>query len=290
MRAPMGKFNSTTLRSEENRKMVAAEPIDGPLVEFLHLVPNQRPARRADRAVGGVIPARALRYCEAITSASAFGWYLFLPIDFKVVWDGYDMLWTYDGVDEWLPLTREAVQYPQFSERFDQIAPASVRGFSPPFLTPSIQPGGLQIWTGCIAKTAPGWSLLVRGVANLSKSASYEMLEGIIETDSWFGPLFDNVRIVKTDTPIEFRSDVPFLQVQPIRKEVYADKFLQNFIVKDLDQMSPENWEAFHRTVVAPNVNPERKPGQYAVSVRKRAHHSRLLGPQWNNGSRQVGG
>ena len=98
--------------------MVAAEPIDGPLVEFLHLVPNQRPARRADRAVGGVIPARALRYCEAITSASAFGWYVFLPIDFKVVWDGHDMLWTYDGVDEWLPLTRKAVQYPQFSERF----------------------------------------------------------------------------------------------------------------------------------------------------------------------------
>jgi hypothetical protein len=270
----MGEFNSTPLRARGESDMVAAEPIDGPLVEFFHLVPNQRPVRRADRAVGGVIPARALRYCEAITSASAFGWYVFLPISFKVVWDGHDMLWTYDGVDEWLPLTRDAVQYPKFSEQFDRIAPASVRRFSPPFLTPSIQPGGLQVWTGCIAKTAPGWSLLVRGVANLSKSASYEMFEGIIETDTWFGPLFDNVRLVKTDTPIEFRSDIPFLQVQPVRKEVYADKFLQNFMVKDLEQMSPENWEAFHRTVVAPNVDPERKRGQYAVSVRKRAHHS----------------
>ena len=127
--------------------MIAA-PIDGPLVEFFQMVPNPRPPARADRAVGGVIPARALRYCEAITSASAFGWYVFLPISFKVVWDGHDMLWTYDGVQEWLPLTRDAVQYPHFSEQFNEIAPPSVRGFSPPFLTSSIPAGGLQVWTG----------------------------------------------------------------------------------------------------------------------------------------------
>src|SRR5712691_7726056 len=163
---------------------------------------------------------------------------------------------------------------PRRGEIFDQAAPPGVRGFAPPFLAPSIQPGGLQVWTGCIAKTAPGWSLLVRGVANLSQSLSYHMLEGIIETDNWFGPLFDNVRILKTDIPVEFRSDVPFLQVQPVRKDFYADKFLQSFAVKELGQLSPDNWEAFHRTVVVPNTSPERKRGQYAASVRKQAAHA----------------
>jgi hypothetical protein len=254
--------------------MVANDTPNVPLVEFFHLVANANPARRADKSVGGVIPARALRYCEAITSASAFGWYVFLPLAFKVVWDGQDMLWTYEGTDEWLPLTRDAVQYPGFRDTFDSAAPPEARGFSPPFLTPSIQPGGLQIWSGCVAKTAPGWSLLVRGVANLSHSLSYQMLEGIIETDHWFGPLFDNIRILKTDVPIEFRTDVPFLQVQPVRKEIYAERFLQNFVVKDLNDLSPENWEAFHRTVVAPNADEERKRGQYAVSVRKQAAHA----------------
>jgi hypothetical protein len=250
----------------------------GPLVEFFQLVANATPPRRADKSVGGVIPARALRYCEAITSASAFGWYIFLPMSFKVVWDGHDMLWTYPGVDEWLPLTRDAVQYPDFSAEFDQHAPEGIRGFAPPFLTPSIQPGQLQVWTGCIAKTAPGWSLLVRGVANLSHSQSYQTLEGIIETDSWFGPLFDNVRLLKTDVPIEFRSDTPFLQVQPVRKDICSDKFLQNFAVKDLGQLSAGDWEAFHRTVVVPNTVEDRKRGQYAVSVRKNAAHA-LAGP-----------
>jgi hypothetical protein len=244
-------------------------PEIAPLIEFFQLVPNERPPRKADRAVGGTIPTRALRYCEALTSASGFGWYVFLPMSFKVMWDGHDMLWTYQGVDEWLPLSR-AVQYPGFRDRFDQHAPADARGFSPTFLAPSIQPGGLQVWTGCIAKTAPGWSLLVRGVANLSKSLAYETLEGIIETDHWFGPLFDNIRILKTDTPIEFRDDIPFLQVQPVRKDVYSEKFLRNFVVKELHELNPENWAQFNRTVVTPNTAPQRKRGQYAVSVRKR--------------------
>jgi hypothetical protein len=252
--------------------MLADCSLDRPVIEFFQIVPGGMPPRRADKSVGGVIPARALRYCEAITSASGFGWYVFLPLSFKVVWDGHDMLWTYPGVDEWLPLTRDAVQYPGFSQAFDQAAPAEVRGFSPTFLAPSIQPGQLQIWTGCIARTAPGWSLLVRGVANLSRSQSYQMLEGIIETDHWFGPLFDNVRILKTDVPIDFSSDVPFLQVQPVRKETYSDKLLQNYAVKDISGLSADDWDSFRRTVVVPNIAPERKPGRYAVAVRKAAH------------------
>jgi hypothetical protein len=240
-----------------------------PLVEFFQLVPNKRPPQKADRSVGGIIPTRAFRYCEAITSASGFGWYVFLPMKFSVMWDGHDMLWTYDGVDEWLPLS-EAVQYPHFGNHFDQHAPAQAQGFSPSFLSRSVQPGGLQVWTGCIAKTAPGWSLLIRGVANLPKSLAFETLEGIVETDNWFGPLFDNVRILKTDTPVEFRNDIPFLQVQPVRKDVYDDKFLRNFTVKEIHEFSAENWEDFHRTVVVPNVAASRKRGAYAVAARKR--------------------
>jgi hypothetical protein len=249
--------------------MTTASSTGAPIVEFFQLVPNSRVPCRADRAVGGLIPARALRYCEALTTASAFGWYVFLPLGFKVVWDGHEMLWNYDGIDEWLPLSRDAVQYPGFRGLFERLAPPELGAYPPPFLSPSMQPGGLQIWTGCIAKTAPGWSLLVRGVANLPISASFQMFEGLIETDTWFGPLFNNVRITKTDFPIEFRTDVPFLQVQPVRKEVYSNRVLQSFAVKNADQLSSENWEAFRRTVVAPNVAPDRRPGQYAVAVRK---------------------
>jgi hypothetical protein len=256
---------------EHGAMNAAPSPNQQPIVEFFQLVPNPHPPRRADRSAGGSIPVRALRYCEAMTTASAFGWYVFIPITFKVVWDGHSILWTYDGINEWLPLTRETAQFPNFKDRFDSFAPPDVQGFAPPFLTASFQPGGLQIWTGCLVRTAPGWSLLVRGAANFPKSLSYQVFEGVIETDQWFGPLFDNIRLLKTDIPVEFRNDIPFLQVQPVRKEVYSDKFLQNYAVKGIDELGASDWEAFGRTVVAPNTNPDRKPGRYAVSVRKGA-------------------
>jgi hypothetical protein len=46
--------------------MTSAHSVGGPLVEFFQMVPNGAAPRRADKSVGGVIPARALRYCEAV--------------------------------------------------------------------------------------------------------------------------------------------------------------------------------------------------------------------------------
>ena len=88
---------------------------------------------------------------------------------------------------------------------------------------------------GCIARSAPGWSLLVRGVANLSSSASYQMFKASSRRMIGSAPYSTTLWIIKTDIPIEFRSDVPFLQVQPVHKDVYAE---------NLDQVSRENWEA----------------------------------------------
>jgi len=61
-------------------------------------------------------------------------------------------------------------------------------------------------WEDLVARTAPGWSLLVRPCPNLPRSQPIELYEGIIETDRWFGPLFTNLRLVKTDVPIPVRN------------------------------------------------------------------------------------
>jgi hypothetical protein len=241
---------------------------DGELiVKFMQLVPGSRSPQRADKTVGGTLSVRALRYCEAITSASSYGWYIFLPIAFKLVWDGHDIFWTCEELDEWLPL--DAAQYPNFCDLFDSIAPPALRGYAPPFLTKTIRDGGIQIWTGCIAETKPGWHLLIRPVANLARSQSFQMFEGIVQTDSWFGPLFNNIRMIKTNTPILFRNDVPFLQVQPVKKEFYGDKFLGGFeVIESLSEVSPDHWKKYYETIVAPRLVSQR-PGNYAVKVRR---------------------
>ena len=71
---------------------------DGPIASFYRLVPECRLPIRADRAAAGTMPTRAFRYCEPMTSASAFGWYVFPPITFSLMWEGgAEIFWTYKG-------------------------------------------------------------------------------------------------------------------------------------------------------------------------------------------------
>lgn len=239
------------------------------LVVFHRLVPNARLPQRADRSAAGSLPTRAFRYCEAATTASAFGYYIFPPIGFAIQWDGHDMMWTYEGAGDWMPLA--AAQFPGFRDQFDAVAPEEIREFSPPFLGSLQEPGLIQLWTGLVARTAPGWSLLIRAPANVPRAGGYEHFEGIIETDRWFGPLIANLRLTKTDVPIHFRPDHPLFQAQPIPRIAYDDATLNNYeLVPELSQFTPEDWDDYYDTVVRPNTQVVRPRGQYAAAARKR--------------------
>lgn len=97
------------------------------------------------------------------------------------------------------------------------------------------------------------------------------MFEGIVETDHWFGPLITNLRLTKTNVPIDFKPDYPLLQVQPIPRHVYQDATLNNYeIVPELGQLTPADWDDYYDTVVRPNSQVVRPRGQYAAAARKR--------------------
>ena len=246
----------------------SAGPAD-PIVTFYRAIPQSFEPMRADRSALGVIPTAAFQYCEALTSASAFGWYVFPPMTFHLQWDGTDVIWSHDDADAWYPLTSE--HFPSFPEHFDRCAPDDIRGYSPPFLTRSFFPGVVQVWSGLFVKAAPGWSLLIRPPVNLPRSQSFECYEGILEADRWFGPLFINLRLTATDRPIEINHKKPLLQVQPLLRETYSEKNLRAVrIVDELDALSPDEWDAYRRTIVEPNRGHYRPVGSYAASVRKR--------------------
>ena len=243
------------------------------IISFYRAIPESLPPMRADRGALGVLPTAAFQYCEAITSASAFGWYVFPPMSFYLQWDGTDVLWTHETAESWFPLT--SCHFPRFAEHFDENAPEHIRGYAPPFLTQLFVPGMVQIWSGLFVRTAPGWSLLIRPPANVARSQSFEPFEGIVETDSWFGPLFVNIRLTATDRPIEISTEKPLFQVQPLRRETYSERHLRSFnFVEDLSGLSTKDWNDYRETVVKPNEGAYRPTGRYAASVRKRAHHS----------------
>ena len=239
-------------------------------VARFYRVIDQAPApRRADRSGGGTLPVRAAQYCDAVTQASGFGWWVYPPLAISLVWDGAQLHWTYPGQETWLPL--EAAQFPHLRPRYDAAAPAHLRGTAPPLLTALAEPGVVQIWTGLFARTAPGWSLLVRAPANLPPAAGYVAYEGIVEADRWFGPLFTNIRLTRTDVPVRLRPDVPFLQVQPLPRAAYAEATLAAMaMVPGLDDFSAADWADYETAAAGPALRGERAGGQYAVAARQR--------------------
>lgn len=240
-----------------------------PRATFYRLIDEAVLPRRADRSLEGILPTRATRYCEAVTTASAFGWWLFPPLDFSVLWDGHEIYWHYGEEPEWLPL--DAAQFPHFARRFNATAPDFAQGCSPPFLTALPEPGTLQMWTGLFARTAPGWSLLLRPPVNLPQPSSYVAYEGIIEADQWFGPLFVNLRLTKTSAPIRLSRAKPIAQVQPLPREAYAEPILNNTgTVTRLEDWAAEDWSDFDRDIIQPNSVPDHMPGRYATAVRRR--------------------
>jgi Family of unknown function (DUF6065) len=238
-----------------------AEPV---ICQFYRLIPGAPEPQRADRSADGTLPVIAYRYCEAIASASAFGWYLYPPLNFSLVWDGTEIAWTYEGAEGWYPL--RGAQYPDFLESFAKFAPDEVQGLAPPFLVQGKLPGVVQIWSGYLARTAPGWALLSRGAANIPRTQGYDNFEGIVETDTWFGPLFTNVRLTRTNSPVEFHMRNPLFQVQPLLRQCYREP---SFEVLEAADLVADDWHRFAATI-EPNTHQMRALGHYAVDTRKR--------------------
>lgn len=227
---------------------------------------------RADRTALGTLPSAAYKHCEAATTASGTGWYVFSPLDFTVVWDGSEVLWTYEGTDAWYPL--RTAQFPGFAELFDAHAPAHLRGYSPPFLTSTAQPGILQIWSGLLVRTALEWSTLVRPLVNYPASNNYMLFEGIVETDRWFGPLFINLRLTRPDHPIHFGTDLPLFQVQSVPRAAYsrATQSACTFVDEPF-ALTPADWVSLEQSVLrGPHAEPK-EVGTYAAAVRTRSRN-----------------
>jgi hypothetical protein len=232
---------------------------------------------RADPSVLGTLPARGFQYCEALRAASSFGWYAFPPIDFTLLWDGSEVVWTYQGAKAWYRL--RSAQFPAFSSYFDRFAPKRLRGLAPPFLTSTWDPSLIQVWTGLFVQSAADWSILVRPPANLPRHEGYHLYEGIVESDRWFGPLFTNLRLVRTDVPIRFSTELPLIQVQPLHRSTYAEEVSSSFgVTADLAGMPPDAWSRYEETIVKPSLDPARAAGTYAAAVRRRRKSGCPLG------------
>lgn len=261
------------------------EPDDQPTVIFHKVYPAAISPMRADKAALGTLPTMAYRHCEPVRTASAFGWYIFPPEDIYFKWNGSDILFldNYQESDEmngqWKPL--EQIQLPNFSDYWDTHAPSHMQGMAPPFMTPFAVSGFLQIWSGLLCSTQPGWSLLVRPVVNIRSSHNFNCFEGLVESDQYKPfPLFINMQLLATDVVIKISKTTPLFQIQPLKRETYGDKAHRHEIREGLElahdgkpSMSDANWAGFRKTIRVDAPGESIEKAEYTNATRKRTKH-----------------
>lgn len=57
---------------------------------------------------------------------------------------------------------------------------------------------------------------MLRRPANYPVPGATEYFEGVIDPAGWFGPMFIDLRITRTDTPVRLHADRPLAQAQPV--------------------------------------------------------------------------
>lgn len=242
--------------------------MSSPNARFLSFTNLPMAPRPALRDAGGSLPIRAVRYCEAVTSACAFGWWLYPPMEAWLLWDGCTIFYSLDGED-FAPLD-DACEFPGMTDALAAHVPDGMEPIGSALFTALPEPGIVQVSLGLIASTAPDWSLLLRRPANLSLFGGYEVLEGIVETDVWRAPLFTNLRLTRTHTPIRLHAMAPLVQAQPVPRWLYQPTIMADMQNGGLSDMTPEDWAAWNERFIEPADRPLRRDGEYAVASRRR--------------------
>ncbi len=254
---------------------------DREAVRFHRVYPSALPLLKADPSALSTLPTAAFQFCEPVRTASSYGWYVFPPMDLRLRWNGADAFYSTGG--GWQPLSSVHLDA-DYIDYWNQHAPEDLIDRAPPFLTHLFVPGVVQIWSGFLVSSKPGWSVNIRPPVNLAQSRSYFCFEGIVETDAFKPcPLFVNIKLISTEHDIVLPKLKPLFQVQPLHQSCYAHATL-NYVEQvglepmtdaaENDGMSAADWDGYRKTVRS--VEPIRTSeddhigGTYGAQARRR--------------------
>lgn len=235
-------------------------------MRFFKLTPDgPDPALPPDQ-LNGEIPLRAYQHCEPFLAANRSGWLLYPPVDFELVWTGHEALAKFDGIDSWIKVDK--LFLPGYADYWREAAPGAALEMMPPFLEAFPERGVVQAWTGFAVETDPDVSAWIRAPVNRWGPSAYQVLEGIIETDWWMGPLLTNFQFVKTDDPVRFERTRPWLQVVEVPRQLHVPRPDARPEVIAQSAMPEAAWAKFMATSDRRNSG---RRGTYRIASRRRA-------------------
>lgn len=227
----------------------------------------------ADKSAMGAMPTAGFQYCDALTSATGYGYHVFPPQDLVMrARQGYVEYLTRSGWDllDSVPLAAE------YRQSWSIRAPEEAVNRLPPFVQRFFISDIVQIFTGLFVVCEPGWSVIVRRPVNTSDDSRVMFYEGIVEADVFSPfPIFINMKFLKYDVSYNIEKFRPLLQLQPIKQECYSNSSAL-MELKNLDREGGQEFEwagLSQTTKIFGGSTEDLALGTYKKTVRMRRRH-----------------
>ena len=240
-KCPFSVFHSHKNRLEEEKPSIIEDYEKNPFLRIRRLHPTQgaRIVRANSKLQGPDGQCETLEWprkdaltkCGPYVHANKMGWWIF---------PGVDLDFTYHGDNNW-----DVQEYTKFDmqkeqELLNSFPPYEYKGEDGKTKIHQFTPRAhvnagladhniIQIWTGCMFRTPPGWCLLIRSPINAGESYNrpFHIQEGIIESDWMDYDIWMNLVVNRTHERVSIRQNMwpPIAQIIPIRREAYEEKW-----------------------------------------------------------------
>lgn len=178
---------------------------------------------KADKNCLGLANQAAVKWCGPYVNANQAGFWVYSPIDLVFAHDGGRFYvanmeeYTCEDYDIVKSLVR-----PEDQSNFEKWIFPSVGRTKTTFSF--IENNVIQIWTGLIFKTPPGWCLQIRSPVNFPY-AGYNVVEAVLETDWMQYDIWINLSVTTTNKTITINKESPIAQLIPTRREAFKGEW-----------------------------------------------------------------
>jgi hypothetical protein len=178
----------------------------------------------AEKTLNDTANPAGIKWCVPYATANRLGWWVFPSVDIDITWKGEDkfehVLHSPFPPTESI-LTRKLLN-PHDAVDPEQWCPNA--GGRSKFNWGGVEGNIVQIWTGVILQTPPGWCLHARSPVNCQRQP-YSIQEGILETDWMQYDLWTNIVFHEKDVKVCLRKDQwpPLAHLIPIRRESFKE-------------------------------------------------------------------
>jgi len=192
-------------------------------LKVFRLHPGGVRLKKADHKLNGDMfktqqTSDAVKWCGPMLHANKLGYWMTAPLDIDIMYKGNGE-WEQRIHRDYHPTEKLVIRNnlrPEDKFR-DQTRTRISFG--------DAEPCTVQMWTGCIFRTPPGWCMHIRNPINFPEAYQrpFHIQEGIIETDWMNYDIWVNVKFHRVGEWASFRRNMwpPLAQFVPVRRSSY---------------------------------------------------------------------